>query len=115
MAKAAPIAATVAKSSNRGSKPGERRGGRVKGTPNKATACVREVAQQYTEQAVETLVEIMQDMTAPPAARVSASNSILDRAHGKPTQSVDHQSSDRSMSPRGLDHFYGLDQSKSHE
>lgn len=33
---------TVAKTSNRGSKPGERRGGRQKGTPNKTTAAVKE-------------------------------------------------------------------------
>ncbi len=33
---------TVARSSNRGSKPGERRGGRTKGTPNKTTAAFKE-------------------------------------------------------------------------
>ena len=32
----------VAKSSNRGSKPGERRGGRAKGTPNKKTCEFKE-------------------------------------------------------------------------
>jgi hypothetical protein len=42
--------ATVAKSSNRGSKPGERRGGRVKGTPNKTTATVKEALIQAFEQ-----------------------------------------------------------------
>jgi hypothetical protein len=31
----------------RGSKPGERRGGRQKGTPNKATAEVKVLAQKY--------------------------------------------------------------------
>ena len=32
-----------AKNPNRGSKPGERRGGRTKGTPNKVTAALKEV------------------------------------------------------------------------
>lgn len=36
------VMATVAKSSNRGSKPGERRGGRIAGTPNKLTKSVKE-------------------------------------------------------------------------
>lgn len=35
------MTATVAKVSNRGSKPGERRGGRVKGTPNRLTSDVK--------------------------------------------------------------------------
>lgn len=35
------MTAKVARSSNRGSKPGERRGGRQKGTPNKITGDVK--------------------------------------------------------------------------
>jgi hypothetical protein len=31
----------------------------------------------------------MRDKNAPPAARVSAANAILDRGYGKPAQSVD--------------------------
>lgn len=38
--------ATVGPRSNRGSKPGERRGGRVKGTPNKLTQTVKQVIEQ---------------------------------------------------------------------
>lgn len=57
--------------------------------PNKATAALREVAGQYTEAAVLTLAEIMQDSEQPAAARVSAASGLLDRAHGKPAQSVD--------------------------
>ena len=41
-----------------GSKPGERRGGRKKGTPNKATAEIREHAQRYTIEALEGLAQI---------------------------------------------------------
>jgi len=75
--------AKVAKSSNRGSKPGERRGGRQKGTPNKATASIRDAAREYTGEALQTLVGVMRDDDAPHAAKVSAANSVLDRGYGK--------------------------------
>ena len=64
-------------------------GGRQAGTPNKATASIREAAQQYTDEALKTLVEVMGDETAPHAARVAAANSLLDRGHGKPRQELD--------------------------
>lgn len=64
-------------------------GGRQAGTPNKVTHPIREAAQEYTLDALETLVAIMRDPESPPAARVSACNSILDRGHGKPTQAID--------------------------
>lgn len=84
------MTAKVAKSSGRGSKPGERRGGRAKGTPNKATAAIKEIAGQYTEEAVNTLVSILAGGEGiPPAAQVAAAKELLDRAHGKPGQSVD--------------------------
>ena len=68
---------------------GTKTGGRVAGTPNKTTASIREAAQQYTDEALKTLVDVMGDETAPPAARVAAANSLLDRGHGKPRQSID--------------------------
>jgi hypothetical protein len=49
---------------------------------------VKELARTYTTQAMATLVEIATDKKAPPAARVSAATSILDRGWGKPTQPV---------------------------
>ena len=51
-------------------------GGRQAGTPNKTTASIREAAQQYTDEALKTLVDVMGDETAPPAARVAAANSL---------------------------------------
>ena len=69
-----------------GARPGA---GRRKGTPNKATADVKEAASVYTASAVAILAEIMQDPEHPAAARVSAANALLDRAHGKPKQTVD--------------------------
>jgi len=74
------------KSSHGGARSGA---GRKKGTPNKATAALKEVAGQYTEAAVLALADIMADESQPSSARVSAANSLLDRAHGKPSQSVD--------------------------
>lgn len=68
---------------------GVRVGGRKKGTPNKATADVKAAAQQYTEQALRTLAEIMNSSEHPAAARVSAANVLLDRGHGKPSQAVE--------------------------
>lgn len=68
---------------------GARRGaGRPKGAKNKVTAKVKAAAQEYTSEAIETLATIMKDPNEPAAARVSAANSILDRAYGKPTQAI---------------------------
>jgi hypothetical protein len=47
--------AVVAKNSNRGSKPGERRGGRKVGTPNKATAQAREAIASFIDGNAERL------------------------------------------------------------
>ncbi len=73
-----------------GSKPGERRGGRKKGTPNKATAEIREHAQQYTVEALEGLAQIARTSESD-AAKVSAWKAILDRGHGRPVVSIDAQ------------------------
>lgn len=73
------------KSNRGGARPGA---GRKKGTPNKATADIRAAAQEYTGQALNVLVQIATAGESE-AARVAAANSILDRAHGKPRQSVE--------------------------
>jgi hypothetical protein len=49
---------------------------------------VQELARQHSATAIETLAAIMQDKKAPAAARALASNSILDRAYGKPPQTL---------------------------
>lgn len=70
-------------------KGGKRAGaGRPKGAVAKATADIREAAQQYSEQALQVLVNVATAGESE-AARVAAANAILDRAHGKPKQSVD--------------------------
>lgn len=68
---------------------GKKTGGRVAGTPNKATASIKEYASQHSEASIEALVSIMNDATAPHIARIAAANSVLDRAHGKPTASIE--------------------------
>lgn len=47
---------------------------------------VRELAREYTLEAVQSLAEVMRDGSA--AARVSAANAILERGWGKPEQPV---------------------------
>lgn len=69
-----------------GKRPGA---GRPPGSPNKVTASVREAAQVHSDEAITTLASIMQDGKAPAVARIAASNAILDRAHGRPHQSID--------------------------
>ncbi len=63
--------------------------GRPPGTPNKVTASVREAAKVFSDEAVNTLAAIMKDGKAPAVARIAASNAILDRAHGRPHQSIE--------------------------
>lgn len=69
----------------RGSKPGERRGGRKKGSRNKATADVMALAGVHTPEALKTLVSVMKASDSD-AARVSAAKELLDRGHGKAPQ-----------------------------
>lgn len=48
-----------------------------------------EAARDFTEQALNVLIDIANDDGAPPQARVSAANSVLDRGWGKPKQAVE--------------------------
>lgn len=43
---------------------------------------IKDAARSHTRAALATLVNIMDDTTAPPAARISAAVAILDRGHG---------------------------------
>lgn len=73
----------------RGARPGERRGGRKAGTPNKVTAMngLREKARAYTADAIEELVYVMRQNENLPA-KVAAARELLDRAWGRPAQPV---------------------------
>ena len=66
---------------------GRKTGGMRKGTPNKATAEIREHAQQYTVEALEGLAQIARTSDSD-AAKVAAWKAILDRGHGRPAQEL---------------------------
>lgn len=69
------------------SKGGKRPGaGRKKGSPNKVQPEVRELARQYTEDAIERLVKLMR--ADDPNTSLTACKEILDRGWGKPAQAV---------------------------
>lgn len=71
-----------------GKRPGA---GRTPGSRNRATkqakATIGELAQAHAPAALAALVEVMQSADSA-SARVAAANSILDRAYGKPIQTV---------------------------
>jgi hypothetical protein len=62
-------------------------GGRKAGIPNKATAEIKELAQQYAPAAIAELARLMKDGESE-AARVSAIKEILDRAYGISPQAL---------------------------
>lgn len=63
---------------------GVKTGGRAKGTPNKATASIKDLARQHTEAALNTLVSVLAGgENIPAAAQVAAAKEILDRGYGK--------------------------------
>lgn len=70
-------------------------GGSRKGIPNKATADVKALAQEYTAKAIRALaalaglLEGQVGMAESEQARVAACKEVLDRGHGKAMQSMD--------------------------
>lgn len=74
---------------NKGGNPAWKKG--VSGNPGglpKGIGEVRELARLHTKTAITALVDIVKDKDAPPAARVSAAGSLLDRGWGKPSQPI---------------------------
>ncbi|GLS18756.1 hypothetical protein GCM10007874_17730 [Labrys miyagiensis] len=67
--------------------------GRPKGSLNKSTLekgrAIGELAKEFTEEAIQTLVAIMRDPTATAPARVSAADKILERGWGKAIAQVE--------------------------
>src|SRR5215831_1227287 len=64
----------------------------ISGNPSgrpKVAAELRELAAEYTEDAVLTILSVMRNKKVSPAARLTAAGMILDRAWGKPHQTVD--------------------------
>lgn len=78
------------------------KGGRPKGSrdgvPVRAIASLAELARRHTDKAIATLAQIC-EYGESEAARVAAANHLLDRAYGKPQQSVDHTTDGKAMLP----------------
>lgn len=62
-------------------------GGRVKGTPNKVTAEVKDICRQHAPKIIQELVRLATKADTA-AARIAASKEILDRAYGKAPQTI---------------------------
>lgn len=63
--------------------------GRPPGSVNVKTALAREYALKHSEEAMAELARLATDATSE-QARIAAIGMLLDRAHGKPKQSVEH-------------------------
>jgi hypothetical protein len=50
---------------------------------------ISELAKTHSPKMLQVLVDVAIDATAPPSARVAAASAVLDRAHGKPVQSLE--------------------------
>jgi hypothetical protein len=66
----------------RGSRPGERRGGRRPGVPNKATAELRDLARLHGPAAIVELSRLATQASSE-QARISACVALLDRGYGR--------------------------------
>lgn len=66
----------------------KRRGGRQKGTPNKSANSIRQLAVEFGPLALETVVNIVKRKSNPANVRIAAAKEILDRAYGRPTQTI---------------------------
>jgi hypothetical protein len=79
---------------------GKKFGGRKKGTPNKVTLEVKDLALPYGPQAISVLCSIMMDEEKTDQVRIAASKEILDRAYGKAPQHIEnkHQFQESGMS-----------------
>jgi len=67
-----------------GARPGS---GRKRGSLSQAKLDIREACLPYAKDALDTLVKICRDKNARASDRLSAANSLLDRAFGRPIQS----------------------------
>lgn len=67
---------------------GAKTGGRVKGTPNKATADIKALAQKYGPDAIIELATLMKTSDSH-QARIAAAKELLDRGYGKAVQGVE--------------------------
>jgi hypothetical protein len=69
--------------------PGPQTGNPVGRPPEARNRAAAGAARQYSIDAIRILAMVMYDPNAPLSQRIHAANSLLDRAHGKPQQSVE--------------------------
>jgi hypothetical protein len=69
-----------------GRRPGS---GRKKGTPNKVTAEIKQLAQQYAPEAIAELARLAATKAESEAARVAAIKEFLDRGYGRAVQPIE--------------------------
>ncbi len=81
---------------------GRKTGGRQKGTPNKATAQIKELAAPYGPEAIETLVDLMRNGQNEQTKRAACSE-LLDRAYGRATQPVSGDGEREALTIRIID------------
>lgn len=92
---------------------GRKTGGRVKGTPNKATAALRKFAQQFDTEMILALRNIARNTRADadgqvqPAqyddrARVVAARTVLEFGHGKPPVAIGEVDDDGHVVPSAV-------------
>ena len=74
---------------------GTKIGGALRDNPAQRDS-VKELARRYAPLAIETLARIMASNRASGSARVAAAITILDRAHGKPSQFIEAEVMDRT-------------------
>lgn len=60
----------------------------------KVVAHVRELARKYTETAILTIADIMNDENSSASVRLAAANTLLDRAWGRPEQAIQVSNTD---------------------
>ncbi len=70
--------------------------GRPKGALNKSTKDIKALAGKHTPEALKTLVSIMLKSDSD-SSRVAAAKELLDRGHGKATQTTDLTINDKRM------------------
>jgi hypothetical protein len=66
--------------------------GRPKGAKNKLTLELADIAQEYTLEALNVLVEVMRNKKTTPKVRIVAAAHILDRGWGKPVAFLQRES-----------------------
>ena len=84
------MVAKVAKKSNRGSKPGERRGGRKKGVPNKKNAATVKAIEASGLTPLDYMLGVLRDGTADTEQRFEAAKAAAPYVHPR-LATIEHQ------------------------